>query len=287
MSYRIIADSCCDKITCMADWKNITFVPLTLEIGDYRIMDDESFDQDDFVKRTIEYGGVAKTACPSPDAWASAFDCDEDDIYVITITDKLSGTYNSALQGVELYNEEHPDKPKNIYVFNSLATSGIESLTAEFIKQNADNGIAFDEMIPLTEDFIKNHTALYFCLESLDVLKGNGRMYAVAASILKKLKLKMIFRRTEEGNIGHITQDIAMNRALVKLANVMANELGDIDVSTKKIVISHVCCSDRAQLILDKLAANGVHFGEAEIVKCSGLNTTYASNGGIIVSITK
>ena len=121
MSYRIIADSCCDKTARMADWDNITFVPLTLEIGDYVIKDDDNFNQEDYIRRTLEYNDVAKTACPSPSDWAEAIECGEDDIYIITITDKLSGTYNSALQGVELYKEDHPESNKNIYVFNSLA----------------------------------------------------------------------------------------------------------------------------------------------------------------------
>ena len=164
MSYRIIADSCCDKTSEMSQWGNITFVPLTLELGDYTILDDENFDQQDYINKTLEFNGVAKTACPSPDAWATAIDCDEDDLYIITITDKLSGTYNSALQGVELYNDEHPESKKNIHVFNSLATSGLETLIAEHIKKLADSGMDFDAIVADTEDFTVNRTALYFCL---------------------------------------------------------------------------------------------------------------------------
>ena len=141
MSFRIIADSCCDKTERMKDWSNITFVPLTLNIDNYTIQDDENFDQDDFIRRTLESKNVPKTACPSPEAFASAMDCDEDDIYVLTITDKLSGTYNSAIQGKMLFEEEHPGK--KVHVFNSLATSGIESLIAEKIKELGDNGADF------------------------------------------------------------------------------------------------------------------------------------------------
>lgn len=286
MSYRIIADSCCDKTAPMSEWNNIDFVPLTLEIGDYRIMDDENFDQEDYIKRTLAYGDVAKTACPSPEAWVSALDCDEEEIYILTITDKLSGTYNSALQGVSLYQEDHPENGKKIHVFNSLATSGIESLAAEKIKSLADSGADFDSIVKETEDFILNHCALYFCLESVDVLKNNGRMYAIAATILKKLKLKMIFVRTGEGNISHVGQDISMNRALVKMAGIIADDVKETDATDKRLIISHVCCEDRAKLLADKIAAK-VNFGSVEIVKCSGLNSTYASNGGIIVSYTK
>ncbi|MBQ9516993.1 MAG: DegV family EDD domain-containing protein [Eubacterium sp.] len=286
MSYRIIADSCCDKTAQMADWTNITFVPLTLEIGDYRILDDENFDQDDYIRRTLEYNDVAKTACPSPDAWATAFDCDEDELYVITITDKLSGTYNSALQGVELYKEEHPDSTKKIHVFNSLATAGIECLTAEKIKALADAGEDFDTIVSTVEDFIVNHTALYFCLESLDVLKKNGRLFALAATVLKKLRLKLVFERTSEGNIKPAAQDIAMNRAIVKMANIIGENVAGIDLADKRLIITHVCCEDKAKFVAEKIKAVAP-FGDIEIVKASGLNSTYAANGGIIVSYSK
>lgn len=286
MSYRIIADSCCDRTAQMAQWNNITFVPLTLEIGDYRILDDENFDQDDYIRRTLEYNDVAKTACPSPDAWATAFDCDEDELYVITITDKLSGTYNSALQGVELYKEDNPDSNKKIHVFNSLATAGIECLTAERIKALADAGEDFDTIVSTVEDFIVNHTALYFCLESLDVLKKNGRLFALAATVLKKLRLKLVFERTTEGNIKPAAQDIAMNRAIVKMANIIGENVAGIDLSDKKLIITHVCCEDKAKFVAQKIA-DVVKFGDVEIVKASGLNSTYAANGGIIVSYSK
>lgn len=284
MSFRIIADSCCDRTNVINTYDNITFVPLTLSVGDYSIPDDENFDQDDFVGRMLASDVVARTACPSPDAWASAFDCDEDDLYVITITDKLSGTYNSAIQGKSIFCEEHPGK--NIHVFNSLATSGIESLVVEKIHQLAGSGMSFDRVVEEIEDYIVNHTALYFCLESLDVLKNNGRLFALAATVLKKLRLKMVFERTTEGNIKLAGQEIATNRAIAKMAAIIAENVKNIDLSDKKLVITHVCCPERAQLVADKIGAL-VQFSEVEIVRASGLNSVYASNGGIIVSYTK
>ena len=286
MSYRIIADSCCDKTQYIKDMDNITFVPLTLSVDDYTIPDDDNFDQDDFIGRMKASDTVAKTACPAPDAWAKAFDCAEEDVYVITVTDKLSGTYNSALQGKTLFEEENEGKKKNIHVFNSLATSGIESLVAEEINRLASQGADFDTVVKEIEDYIINHTALYFCLESLDVLKSNGRLFALAATVLKKLRLKLVFERTTEGHIKMAVQEIATNRAIAKMASIIAENVNGVDLSDKKLIISHVCCADRAQFVADKIGAL-VQFGTVEIVKASGLNSVYASDGGIIVSYTK
>ncbi len=283
MSFRIIADSCCDRTKEIDEMNNVTFVPLTLSIGDYSIPDDENFNQDDFISKVVESGTIPKTACPAPDTFAKAMDCDEDDVYVITITDKLSGTYNSALQGKMLYEEEHSGK--NIHIFNSLATSGIESLTVEKIAELASSGMPFDEVVKEIEDFILNHTALYFCLESLDVLNSNGRLYAMAASILKKIKLKLICERTQEGSVKLAGQEFNANRALIKMANIIASDMKDKNPENNKIVLSHVCCEDKAQLVAQKL--EGVGFKSVEIVKASGLNSVYAAKGGLIVSYTK
>lgn len=283
MSFRIIADSCCDRTKVMDNWNNITFVPLTLSIGDYTIHDDENFNQDDFIGRVREKNIIPKTACPAPDAFAKAMQCSEDEIYVLTITDKLSGTYNSAVQGKMLFEEENPDK--KVHIFNSLATSGIESLVLEKIEEVASSGVGFEKTVEIIEDYIVNHTALYFCLESLDVLNGNGRLYAMAAAILKKIKLKLVCERTTEGSVKLAGQEFSSNRALVKMANIIANNVKDIDCSDKKLIISHVCCEDKAKLVAQKL--DGVGFGEVEIVKCSGLNSVYAADGGLIVSYSK
>lgn len=283
MSYRIIADSCCDRTEIMKNWDNITFVPLTLSIGDYTIPDDENFNQDDFITKVKEKNVIPKTACPSPNAFANAMECDEDEIYVITITDKLSGTYNSAMQGKMLFKEENPDK--KVHVFNSLATSGIESLVVEKLQEVASSGTGFEKTVEIIEDYIVNHTALYFCLESLDVLNGNGRLYAMAATILKKIKLKLVCERTTEGSVKLAGQEFSANRALIKMANIIKNDVKNINCSDKKLILSHVCCEDKAKFVAQKLEDIG--FGKIEIIKCSGLNSVYAANGGLIVSYSK
>ncbi|MGN1329300.1 MAG: DegV family protein [Eubacterium sp.] len=282
MSYKIVVDSCCDLTDEMRKWDNLAIVPLTLQINDYCILDDENFQQDDFISRMKANGGIAKSACPAPDAFKEAYEGDYDDVYVLTITDKLSGTYNSALQGKMLYEEEF-GKDKNIYVFNSLATSGIETMSARKIKALADSGEKFDDIVKAVDDFIVNRTELYFCLESLDALKKNGRLFALAANVLEKIRIKLICKRTQEGNISLVAQDLTINRAMVKMANIIAEKLDGKDLSNETLIISYVCCEERAKLVAQKIS-DKVNFGKVEILKASGLNSLYASDGGIIVS---
>lgn len=115
MAYKLVVDSCCDITDDMKEWENLEIVPLTLQIGDYVIKDDSDFDQDDFINRMVSSNELAKSACPSPEAFAKACEGDYDEIYMLTITDKLSGTYNSALQGVEIYRDENGSEKRFTY----------------------------------------------------------------------------------------------------------------------------------------------------------------------------
>ncbi|MDE6766595.1 MAG: DegV family protein, partial [Eubacterium sp.] len=209
MSYKIVVDSCCDLTAEMRGWENLQVVPLSLKIADYEIFDDENFDQDDFIARMKANSGKAKSACPAPDAFKQACEGDYDEVYVLTITDKLSGTYNSALQGKMLYEEEFNDN-KKIHVFNSLATSGLETIVAQEIKKLGDEGKSFDDMVSYIEDYIENHTGLYFCLDSLDALKQNGRLFALAAGLLEKIHLKLICK-AKEVNISPQGKELTIN----------------------------------------------------------------------------
>lgn len=284
MSYKIIADSCCDITSDMKNWNHFEIVPLTLQIDDYIIADDENFDQDDFIGRMTASDSLAKSACPSPNAFAKAVEGDEDEIYILTITDKLSGCYNSALQGVELYKEEHGDG-KKIHVFNSLATSGLETILAHKIKSLADSGLPFEEVVKTVEAYCVNNCGLYFCLESLDALKGNGRLFNLGAKVIEALKVKLICKRTSEGNISLAGKDFSSNRALNKIAALIAKDTESSNSSENICIISHVCCEDKANNIAKSIKQK-CNFKDVIVIKASGLNSLYASNGGIIISYT-
>ena len=280
--YKLVVDSCCDITEDMKTWQNFEIVPLVLSVGDYSVLDDENFDQDDFIGRIVKTGTLGKSACPSPDAFAKAIEGDYDEVYLMTITDKLSGSYNSAVNGVELYRESHSDN-KKIHVFNSLSTSGTETIMAHKIKELADAGTPFDDVVSTVEDYCVNHNGLFFCLESLDALKGNGRLFNLGAKVIETLRVKLICERTDYGNITVAGKDFNQNRAFGKMAKLVADRTKGCDLKGETCIVSHVCCKEKAQHVADLILAE-CNFGRMIVQKASGLNSLYASNGGIIVS---
>ncbi|MCM1284850.1 MAG: DegV family protein [Acetobacter sp.] len=283
MSYKIVVDSCCDLTDEMKNWNNFEVVPLTLQIGDYCILDDSNFNQEDFISRMVSSNVIAKSACPSPQAFASACNGDYDDIYIITITDRLSGCYNSALQGVELYKEEHNDS-KNIHVFNSLSTSGVEALMAQKIKHMADSGETFDDIVTAVEKYAIENCKLYFLLESYDMLKGNGRLYNLAANMFEALKVKLI-GVARDGKVAIAGKDFIQKRVFIKLADMIAKDTEGCDLSNKQCILSHVCCEDKAEAIKAAIISKTNYTNDnVTIMKASGLNSLYGSDGGVLVA---
>lgn len=286
MKYKIIVDSACDLTADMKQWENLTVIPLMLQIGDYIIADDKNFNQSDFISRIEESHELPKSACPSPEAFRMACEGDEEDVYIITITDKLSGCYNSAVQGANFFKEENPDVKKNIHVFSSHATSGVETLMAKKIKELADSGMAFDDVVKAIEDYEANGCGLYFHLVSLDCLKGNGRLFSLAAKVIEAVRIKLVCTRTKEGTISLAGKDLTENRALTKLVSYVARDTEGVDLSGKEAVITHVCCEEKANKIAEMVKTQ-CGYGKVTVLKCSGLNSLYASNGGVLVSFEK
>ena len=121
--YKIIIDSCGELTDSLKKDGHFCNVALELDVDGYRIRDDESFDQHDFLRRVKESVKGPKSSCPSPEEYMQAFEGEADHVYVVTLSGKLSGSYNSAVLAVNLYNEEHEDGGKQIYVFNSCSAS--------------------------------------------------------------------------------------------------------------------------------------------------------------------
>ena len=133
MKYKIIVDSCGELTPEMKQDERFASAALTLEVGADTIVDDDSFDQADFLRKVAAYPECPKSACPSPEVYQRGFEADAEHLYAVTLSAELSGSYNSAELGKSLTLEEHPDK--KIHVFNSKSASIGETLIALKIQE--------------------------------------------------------------------------------------------------------------------------------------------------------
>ena len=107
MAYKIIGDSCLDLTAELKKDPRFQMIPLTLQVDDIQVTDDETFDQKAFLKLVKESPNCPKTACPSPESFKEAYECEEEWVFVLTLSNHLSGSFNSAVLAKDLYTEEH------------------------------------------------------------------------------------------------------------------------------------------------------------------------------------
>ena len=187
MSYKIIGDSCLDLTEEMKRDSRFQMIPLTLQVDDTQVIDDETFDQADFLRRVAASPNCPKSSCPSPERYMEAFEGDAEHIYVVTLSAELSGSYNSAELAKRLYEEKH--KEKKIHVFNSCSASIGETLIALKTEECEKAGKSFEETVEVVEGYIREqHT--YFVLESLEALRKNGRLSTPAPAASARLPLR-------------------------------------------------------------------------------------------------
>lgn len=277
MSFKIAIDSCGELLP---EWKNderFESIPLTLIVGTESIIDDETFDQKEFLEKVAACPECPRSACPSPELFRRAFDCDADHVYGVTLSSELSGSYNSAVLGMNMLLEDHPDK--KIHVFNSRSASVGLTLIAMKIEECENAGMDFDAVVNTVEQYIsEQHT--FFVLENLDSLRKNGRLSKTKAFVATALKIRPVMASTDDGNIVQVDQARGTNKAIVKMAeHVVANMK---DSEKKALAISHCNCEQRAFLLRDALQEK-LKFARVVVLDTAGVSSLYANDGGVIV----
>ena len=275
MRYKIIGDSCLDLTKEMRKDPCYSMIPLTLMVGERHFVDDETFDQKEFIKVVKEYPECPKSACPSPEMFKEAYCCEEENVFVITLSAALSGSYNSAVLAKSLYEEEYGKK--NILVLDSKSASSGQLNIAMYIRELCDQGLEFDEICEKAAAY-RDRMNTYFVLESLDTLKKNGRLTGLQAFFATKLNIKPVMG-ADNGTIIKLDQARGIQKALQRMAVKEAGTTKD-----KRLVIAHCNAPERAQFMKEKLCSMA-EFKEVVITDTCGVSTVYASDGGVILAL--
>ena len=279
--YKIIIDSCGELPENLKKDEHFCNVPLELDVDGYLITDDDTFDQLDFLKRVKNSVKGPKSSCPSPERYMSAFDGDADNIYVITLSGKLSGSYNSAVLAKGLYEEEHGKDSKNIYVFNSKSASIGETIIGLKVQEYEEAGLAFDAVVKKTEEYIASMNT-FFVLETLETLRKAGRLSNIKAFVANTLNIKPVMGSTKEGTIQQLGRARGMKKALMKMVE-------DAVASTKAcseriLAISHCNCPQRAEFVKEQILKLA-KFKDVVVVNTAGVSSMYANDGGVILVV--
>ncbi|MCD8249872.1 MAG: DegV family protein [Lachnospiraceae bacterium] len=278
MSYRIIVDSCGEFTEEMKRDMHFVHTALHLEIEGEQFTDDETFDRQVFLRKMKESPNCPKSGCPSPEDYRKAFETGEPgNRYAVTLSAELSGSYNSAVLGQNLYLEEHPDA--HVHVFNSCSASVGETLIALKLQECEEAGMEFPETVRWVDQFIQEQNT-YFVLETLENLRKSGRLSSVKAVVASALNIKPVMGATPQGTIIQLGQARGMQKAQRAMVERMVAELEN--PAEKVLGLVHCNNRERAEFVKNEIEKL-VKVKDIIVLESSGVSTLYAAQGGIIL----
>lgn len=275
MDYKIIADSCCDLTPELRKKLGVITVPLTMMLGNESFVDDDMLDLSDFLKRMSKYDGKIGSACPAPMLYKEAF-LDTPNSFAVTLSSNLSGSYESAMSGKTLAEEEGADA----HVFDSKSASAGELLIAIKIRKMIDDGIQKSKIIASIESFIKEMKT-YFVLENPDNLVKNGRMNKIVGKIISVLNIKPIMGSDGNGNIALFSHGRGQKQIIDRLADTI--EKSGRLTDGESMVITHCNNPGLAETLMNVLKSR-YNFKEIFIIPTRGISSMYANEKGIIIA---
>lgn len=234
MNVRIITDSTADLRSDLVG--KIPFVPLTINFGEEEFVDNVTMSRKAFYEHLAVCKDLPKTSQPTPDAFAREYEkaaAAGETVIVLTISSKLSGTYQSA-------NIAAMDYPGQVYVVDTLSAAIGVGVLAELAYGLARQGMDAEAIVARLEEE-KHKLVLFAALDTLEYLVRGGRLSKVAGFAGGLLNIKPVIT-LKDGEI------VVVGKARgTKQANVMLNkgvaEMGGIDAA-KPVLLGYTGLND-------------------------------------------
>lgn len=273
---KIVADTSCD----LFDLKQTEFAcaPMKIITAEKEFVDDESLDVDVMIDFMDKYKGRSKSSCPNTTDWLEAFG-DADDIFCVTITSGLSGSYNSACAAKQIYESEN--QGKRVFVLDTLSAGPEITLAIHKLEEYIESGMEYEDICESITRYIKK-TGLVFILKSLKTFANNGRVPSIVAKLVGIAGICIVGKASDEGTLEPIHKCRGEKRSLDTLVSALETE----GFRSGNISIGH-CQNEAAALQLKDLILAKFKNVAIEIHKFRGLCSFYAEKGGVLVGFEK
>lgn len=275
MIRRIITDSSSNMRTLPG--VEFSTVPLKIitEVKEY--VDDAALDVAAMVEDLRTVKGKTGTSCPNVGEWLEAFE-GADEVFAVTISKNLSGSYASAMQAKEEYESTHPGA--KVYIIDSLSAGPELRMFAEYVLRGFQEEKTFEEIVEGVQAYHSN-TETVFCLQSMANLARNGRVSPAVAKICNVLGIRVVGIASDVGTL----QPTRKPRGEKKAIEAIYEQMLEKGYKGGEVCISHCLYPQGAQLLADLIHK---HYSgtSVRIEPCTGLCSFYAERGGLIVGYT-
>ena len=281
MNYHILVDSCCDLSPEQLEDMNASVAPLTITIDSNEYVDDGSVEIVPNLNAMKSSPVPARSACPSPERYMQDMLMSPGDCFVVTLSSRLSGSYNAAMLGREMALEEQPNK--RIHVFDSESASAGETQIAMMIHDLIRLGKSFDTIVQMVNDKIRSMRTL-FVLDSLDNLVKNGRIAKTVAAIANVLSIRPVMSDDGTGGIKMLSKGRGTKGALIQMVEAVRKQTAQLAARSQRLTISYCNCLERAKQVREMIWEKCPAIGEIIMTPTSALSSMYAYDGGIVIA---
>ena len=276
MSRIIVVDACAELNEDMKSFSEIKKAPFFIDVGDKSFIGDENTDIDLLIKSMKESQQAVKTAAPTPESFyepAKGYD----EVFFVTISSKLSTTFNSAHIAKTMLEEEN--KNVKVHVFDSKSATCGETKVVDWIQQEMRDNKSFEDIVRNVEAKIEDMCTI-FVLEDLGNLIKNGRMSKIAGFIASALSIYPVCV-----GVDGLIEVKYKPRGIKAALNQMVKTIGELtgSVSDKTLFITHIKNRERAELV-KKMVEETYNFKNILIFEGTALSATYANDGGIVLA---
>ena len=273
---KIVADSSANLMAL----NTVAFdtAPLKIITAQREFVDNRELDLEEMIRFFGAYKGKSQTSCPNPKDWLTAFG-EAEDVFCVTITSGLSGSYNAACIAKTLYEAEHPGR--RVFVIDSLSAGPELTLLVEKLEQLLGEGRSFEEICAYMPDYQKK-TGLLFMLESLNNFAANGRVSPAVAKIAGVLGIRIVGKASDVGTL----EPTDKCRGETKSLHTILKHLKESGLKTGKVQLAH-CLNESAANTLKDMIQSELPGVTVKIGKNLGLCSYYAERGGLLVGFEK
>ena len=229
MSVKIIVDSTVDLAPEIK--KQVTaVVPLAVRFGDEEYKDGETITAQKFYEMLVSGDVLPTSSQPTPVAFEEAYEkatADGSEVVVITISSRLSGTYQSATIAAE-------DFEGKVFIVDSRSAALGAGVLTEYALRLVQQGLSGEEILKeLMEK--REKVRLYAVLDTLEYLKKGGRIGSATAVVGGMLNIKPLISVDDDGRIGMAGTARGMKKAFSMLSENCGKN-GGIDRSMPTLV---------------------------------------------------
>ncbi len=273
---KIVSDSSANMLTLSGT--AFSSAPLKIVTADREFTDDSTLNVEEMITYFDTYNGTSKTSCPNPSDWLAAFG-DADDIFCVTITSGLSGSYNTACAAKAMYEAEH--EGKRVCVIDSLSAGPELVLIIEKLEECIQEGLPYEEICQRIRAY-QEKTGLLFMLESLKNFAANGRISPAVAKVVGLLGIRIVGQASTAGTLEPLNKCRGEARALETILTLLKKS----GTESGKIRIAH-CRNEKAAATLKTMIEKQLPQIDIQVDACRGLCSYYAESGGLLVGYEK